>query len=908
MFELRVLGGLDLRTAEGVGVPSVLAQPKRAGLLTCLALVPAHGFIRRDTLLATFWPELDDEHARAALRQAVYHLRQTLGEQAIVARGHDELAISETCIDCDAVAFEHALDAGHPEAALPLYRGQLLEGFFLRDAPAFEEWVERERARLRARAASGAWDMAERCAAQGGGEEVARWGERALQLADDDEALLRRLLRLLERTGDRVTAIRIYESFVERLRGSYEIDPSTETREIAASIRERAHASAPSQAAVDRPARSPLLRRRLPAQPVVHPEAVAPPAADPTSAAPADAMVREEPLAPNAVGSAHGRYAVAVAGWLTAIVLGIVLAILVRTHTAAAAREGTQRLDLLLPDSAPLDFMAESRLGIGRPALTISPDGSTIVYVARRPGSTGTQLYVRRLDEETPRALPETDDGYQPFFSPDGRWIGFLHGRELRKVSVAGGHVATIATANEPTGAFWASDGRILLADKEGMEMRWVPADGNASYPLAPAPEARFVQLPQILPGGKWMLHGSYDRALYVTSLATGRAYVITSDGVVPRDSADLGKLYYGENPVYVRSGHLLYLSGSGGPLMALPFDAATMRVLGRPEPVLTGMRQEADIGAGQFAVSDSGTLVYAPGVDASVSRFVFVDSTGQRQLLRLPARSYGPFQLSPDGTRILVRVQNGNSIAELWVLEIATGRYAPIPVPAITSYLARWWPDGKRVLTWNYIWKHGGTSSLLLLPTSGDGPIDTILPSAVSAEPSPDGKRLLVGGYPGPGLWLITIGGGARPVKLSRSFLSYASWAPDGRWITFKDSLGTTDVYALDTQHPAERYPLSEDEGEEPIWSHRGDEIVFRRGWSWMSVHVDTTRSPRFSAPRRLFDGPFINVPGWSHDVTADGRHHLLLIGPEEQTTTRLKLVTGWFGELRRVAPDERE
>src|SRR5690349_18509197 len=158
--QLRTLGTLDLVDAEGNELRSILAQPKRAALLTWLALSTSRGPQRRDSLLALFWPEQDAEHARAALNQSVHFLRRALSAESIVARNAAELAIDSSLLWCDAIAFEGELDAGHLSEALELYRGDFLEGFHVVGVPEFERWVTSERARLATRYAGAIEAMA----------------------------------------------------------------------------------------------------------------------------------------------------------------------------------------------------------------------------------------------------------------------------------------------------------------------------------------------------------------------------------------------------------------------------------------------------------------------------------------------------------------------------------------------------------------------------------------------------------------------------------------------------------------------------------------------------------------------------------------------------------------------------
>jgi TolB-like protein/DNA-binding SARP family transcriptional activator/lipoprotein NlpI len=236
MIEFRLLGSLDLKGPEGT-LRSVLAQPKRVALLAYLAVARPNGFHRRDKLLGLFWAERDQEHGRGALRKALYILRQSLGEEVIVSRGDEEIGLAEGTVWCDAVAFEAALMAGKPEEALDLYRGDLLEGFFLSEVSEFERWLEVERERLRARASEAAWSLAEREETAGNGIEAAGWARRAAALLPNDEGALRRVIELLERVGDRAGAMKEYEAFARRLREEYEVEPSDETQDLVARIR-----------------------------------------------------------------------------------------------------------------------------------------------------------------------------------------------------------------------------------------------------------------------------------------------------------------------------------------------------------------------------------------------------------------------------------------------------------------------------------------------------------------------------------------------------------------------------------------------------------------------------------------------------------------------------------------------
>jgi DNA-binding SARP family transcriptional activator/TolB-like protein len=266
MIELRALGSLDLRTADGQEVRSVLAQPKRLALLAYLATAVPAGFARRDTLLGMFWPESSDERARGAFRQAVLYLRRSLGDGVLVNRAEDELGIAEGTLWCDAAEFRAALDRGDPASALALYRGALLDGLFVADAPEFEAWLSAERAGYRARAVAAAWTLAEAAAAAGDDGAAVEWARRGVELAPLDEGGVRRRMGLLAAAGDRSGAVSAYEEFARRLARDLELEPAPETRALLDEIRRPTDPVAPAPSPAPSPARLPP-----PSPPPAHP-------------------------------------------------------------------------------------------------------------------------------------------------------------------------------------------------------------------------------------------------------------------------------------------------------------------------------------------------------------------------------------------------------------------------------------------------------------------------------------------------------------------------------------------------------------------------------------------------------------------------------------------------------------
>lgn len=252
MIEIRLLGTLSI-TPDPEGLAR---QSKRAALLAYLLLV--RGVQRRDTVLATFWPELDGGRARNALSQALHVLRRSLGDDAIVTRG-DDVALNQELVRCDVTAFEEAMERGALEDALSLYRGHLLEGFFVSDAPDFEAKIDHERRRLCELAGAAAWALSLAKAKARDADGALRWSRFAFGNGVADEVQLRAVIGALRDGGHRVAALRLYDDFASWLEQEFQLEPSPETRAIIANIRagdvqsagmqpQYAHAPSPSSA------------------------------------------------------------------------------------------------------------------------------------------------------------------------------------------------------------------------------------------------------------------------------------------------------------------------------------------------------------------------------------------------------------------------------------------------------------------------------------------------------------------------------------------------------------------------------------------------------------------------------------------------------------------------------------
>jgi serine/threonine-protein kinase len=535
------------------------------------------------------------------------------------------------------------------------------------------------------------------------------------------------------------------------------------------------------------------------------------------------------------------------------------------------------------------------------PAVALSPDGTQLAYVARQGGT--QQLYLRAMDSLESKPIPGTEGGVNPFFSPDGQWVGFFAGQKLKKVSVSGGSALTIGDATFPRGASWGSHGMIAFAPSVGSSLKQVPGGGGTPQLLTRLEKGEVNQRwPEFLPGGKAMLFsGAPTNASWTNSQVAAQ-----SVGTGERRNLIHGATH----PRYAASGHLIY--AQGGSLMAVPFDPRRLAITGATVPIVEGVLQSPSSGAAQYSLSATGSLVYIPGgVQADQRRLVWVSRNGAEQPMAAPARAYVYPRFSPDGRQVGVGITEEES--QVWLYDLTRETLTRFTFEGHVNLNAIWTPDGKWIAIQS---NREGPLNIFWQRADGSGGLEHLIASEYNNFPtswSPDGQLLAfteINPNTGYDIWVLRLSDRKAQPFLRTPFNESASrFSPDGRWIAYiSDESGRFEIYVQPYPDPGGKWQISTEGGTEPLWNRNGRELFYRSGAKLMAVDIATQPGFTVGKPRMLFEGPYTPASGTTpnYDVSPDGQRFLMLkpIESAETAPTEINVVLNWFEELKQKVP----
>jgi Tol biopolymer transport system component/DNA-binding winged helix-turn-helix (wHTH) protein len=552
-----------------------------------------------------------------------------------------------------------------------------------------------------------------------------------------------------------------------------------------------------------------------------------------------------------------------------------------------------------------------------RGGLAISPDGGSLVYSASDPGTGVQQLYLRPMDRNEAASIPGTEGAMGPFFSPDGEWIAFTAGGQLKKVPLHGGTPIALCAKLNPNPGSWGPDGTIVFADTQhvtgnenGRLMRVTAAgrDLQVVTPPEKTPEEFSPRWPQVLPRG--------DAILYVKG---GTSAAFSDDALIVAQSLRTGEsktvIHGGTAPRYLSTGHLIY--AQGGRLLAVPFDQARLEVTGTAFPVVEDIWQ-GPAGYVAYDVSRNGALVSLSAGDRAVGKrtLTWVDRTGTRFPIDATARQYSQPRISRDGKHIAVVIGDPLRQSDIWILDLERNTVGQLTYTRAGQNAAAplWTPDGKRIIY--AAGTHG--RSLYWQAVDGNSPAellfngDLIDPSApgiiFATSCSPDGRFLIFqrGDQRRFDLWVLRLSGEHKASPLfdeSEVSRTYPQISADGRRLAYtSDESGREEVYVQLFPARGDKRQVSVGGGEEPRWSTDGRQLFFRHGDRLMAVDVSTKTTSKPQPAHLLFEGPYARSDFWTnYDVAVDGQRFVMLKEDDEARTTQvLRVVLNWTDELK--------
>jgi Tol biopolymer transport system component len=552
-----------------------------------------------------------------------------------------------------------------------------------------------------------------------------------------------------------------------------------------------------------------------------------------------------------------------------------------------------RQLEVAVAGSLPLFYEQGS-------SVALSPDGDRLAFITGLASDTATfRLNLRPLDRLESTEVAGTGSAYNPFFSPDGQWVGFATPNELKKVAVTGGTPLTLCQLSLSRGATWGEEGTIVFAPSPASGLQWVPAAGGTPEPLTELAEGETShRWPYFLPGGTHVLFTSYssnDRnagRIEVVEVKSGKRTVVHQGGTYPH---------------YVESGHLLF--ANNGTLFAAPMNPRTLALSSLPAPVLPEIAINTEGGA-MYDVARDGTLVYLTGQASGAQHLLrWFNVGGQSASVTEAAREYVNARLSPDNRQLAVElVSEGNR--DIWVYDLERNTQTRLTFSDGREFNPAWSPDGK----WIYYGSASGATGIFRKRTDGSGAEELVVTSEegvlmVPYSVSPDGRYLAYHDQGAAGdLWILPLDGASPPEPLfeSQSFEGDPVFSPDGRWISYDaDDSGEWEVYVRPFPGPGGKWQISAEGGEFARWSADGRKIFYRNrdGGIW-SVDVDGTgESFQAGRPVKVLDLPPEYLGDW--DVSSDGTRFLVIqqggaSGASGPNT--VKFAFNWFGELEHL------
>jgi serine/threonine protein kinase len=543
-----------------------------------------------------------------------------------------------------------------------------------------------------------------------------------------------------------------------------------------------------------------------------------------------------------------------------------------------------------------------------RSALTISPDGAQIVYMAN------SQLYRRSMAELEGHPIVGTANergvSIIPVFSPDSKSLAYIAGENLKRIVGTGGVPVTLCAcvSGLALGLSWGDSGILLTTSPKGIQR--ISADGGEPETLV-APKHELIADAQWLPGGEAVLFAAADSQdgslglvnrwqVVVQNIKTGVRKVLVHDG-------------YGGR--YLATGHLVYFAN--GVLFAAPFNVRRLEITGDATSILEGV--SAGPAAVQYAFSSTGTLIYLPGplTAAGQSLLALINRKGEVETSKLPPARYGFPRISRDGRYVAYQIEDGAE-SSVWIWELL-GATAPrrltLPGTGNNRYPI-WSDDGQRIA---YQSNRAGDVGIWDQHADGTGgaehlttPVEGTLHRPESW--SPDGQTISfsVQKQNTSEVWTYSLREKKAIVYAAEpgAELGSSMFSPDGHWVVYQSAIrGGSRIYVRSFPPSDSPYLAPQDaDAHHPVWWAGGKELFYVAGAGLAgSMSFSAKPSVTFGSPVRAPRAGFIQGPPGSvrtYDVLPDGQHFIGVVRAgsleESPKAAQIQVVLNWFDYVK--------
>jgi Tol biopolymer transport system component len=578
-----------------------------------------------------------------------------------------------------------------------------------------------------------------------------------------------------------------------------------------------------------------------------------------------------------------------------AVALLVSGAALLRYRNRTSVFAGPMRSSIVLSDKSAVR------------AVALSPDGTRLAFIAR-DASGKNLLWVRPLDSLAEQPIPGTENPSFPFWSPDGRSIGFFADGKLRRIEASGGPPQTICDAPSSRGGSWSREGTILFAPVSDGQLYRVSASGGLPTPvtrLDPSRGETSHRWPVFLPDGRRFLY-------LVASFGFGGQMEKMGIYVGSLDSKEERFLVRANSSIaYAPPGYLLFSRERN--LMAQRFDPKRMQIEGDPLPVAEQIQYFSQIFDALFSVSENGLLLYQPRAASSLAQLVWFGRSGKQGGSLGPPGDQANPRISADGKRVALDIHDpltGNS--DIWIYETSGGSPTRLTSNPGIDNVPIWSPDGSRIVFRAIRRAH---SDLFQKDSNGARSEEPLLQSERNKQPndwSRDGRSILyreLDATRNYKLWVLPMEGGGKPLEFLQTTFGVmdGQFSPNGHWVAYaSNESGKWEIYVAPFPGPGNNWKVSGAGGSEPRWRGDGRELYYLAPDGKLMA-VDVKEGPPFEAspPRALFQtrprGHVSSADSFSYDVTADGQRFLVNTDVGGDVSPPLTVVLNWAAELKR-------